>query len=273
MRLTKVLKNHASPNTPRRLIITWHKHGSVRLFLPPRDLTQCMDVSPNTGPTLAHVLACKRACLHATHVPVQGMQLTQPNPSNQRLFTVADNEPRFVYQRKDLLAFNVAKRHRLESEVLLKIKAMGISRCRVNKTESETSREMHNNQAERAMPIPVRITNKHRTNRIPRSRNKENLLYVDIDRRQQINQPKTKLWFAVWKAQSLHKKSGLLCDIVLSNRLDVFAITETWLICNSNNEVLAEILNVLKDFTVLQVPRENSRGRGVALFFSLESTY
>ena len=153
-----------------------------------------MDFSPNPGPTLAHVLACKRACLHATHVPVQGMQFTKPIPSNQRLFTVADNEPRFVYQRKDLLAFNVAQHHRLESEILLNIKAMGISRCRVNKTERETSREMHNNQTEQAMPITVRITKKHRTNRIPRSRNTENLLYVDIDRRR----PKTKLRFAVW---------------------------------------------------------------------------
>ena len=69
----------------------------------------------------------------------------QPNTSNQRLLTVVDNEPRFVYQRKDLLAFNVAQCHRLESEVLLNIKAVGVSRCRVNKTETETSREMHNN--------------------------------------------------------------------------------------------------------------------------------
>ena len=155
--LTKVLKNHASPNTPRRPIPTWYKHGFVCLFLPPRDLTQCKDVSPNPGPTLAHVLARKRACSYATHVSAQGMQFTQPNTSNQRLFTVADNEPCFVYQRKDLLAFNVAQCHRLESEVLLNVKAMGVSRCRVNKTETETSREMHNNQEERAMPIPVRI--------------------------------------------------------------------------------------------------------------------
>ena len=104
-----------------------------------------MDVSPNPGPTLAHVLACKRACSYATHVSAQGMQFMQLNTSNQRLLTVADNEPRFVYQRKDLLAFNVAQCHRLESEVLLNIKAMGVSRCRVNKTETETSREMHNN--------------------------------------------------------------------------------------------------------------------------------
>lgn len=86
-----------------------------------------------------------------------------------------------------------------------------------------------------------------------------------------MNQPKTKLRFAVWNAQSLHKKSGLLYDIVLSNRLDVFAITETWLICNSNNEVLAEILNVLKDFTVLQVPREILEAEEL-LCFSQDST-
>ena len=42
----------------------------------------------------------------------------------------------------------------------------------------------------------------------------------------------------------------------------------TWLICNSNNDVLAEILNVLKDFTAIQVPRENSRGGGSLCFFA-----
>lgn len=78
VRLTKVLKDHASPNTP---ITVWYKNGFEYLFLPPRDLPQCMDVSSNPGPTFAHVLASKRACSYATHVPVQGMQFTEPNPS------------------------------------------------------------------------------------------------------------------------------------------------------------------------------------------------
>ena len=72
--------------------------------------------------------------------------------------------------------------------------------------------------------------------------------------------------FALWNAQSLQKKSGLVCDIFLSNRLDIFAITETWLNSEGNNISLAEILNTLKDFTVIQVPREYAKGGGVALF-------
>lgn len=78
-------------------------------------------------------------------------------PFIQRLFTVADNELRFVYQRKDLLAFCVAQHNLLKTEVLFNIKALGISRRRVNTSEREISREMHNNQVERAMPIPVYV--------------------------------------------------------------------------------------------------------------------
>ena len=75
-----------------------------------------------------------------------------------------------------------------------------------------------------------------------------------------------KIKFALWNAQSLQKKSGLVCDIISSNRLDIFAITETWLNGEGNNISLAEILNTLKDFKVIQVPRENAKGGGVALF-------
>ena len=43
-------------------------------------------------------------------------------------------------------------------------------------------------------------------------------------------------------------------------------LTETWLNSEGNNISLAEILNTLKDFKVIQVPRENAKGGGVALF-------
>ncbi|XP_022778991.1 uncharacterized protein LOC111320602 [Stylophora pistillata] len=75
-----------------------------------------------------------------------------------------------------------------------------------------------------------------------------------------------KIKFALWNAQSLQKKSGSVCDIISSNRLDIFAITETWLNCKGNNISLAEILNTVKDFKVIQIPRENAKGGGVALF-------
>ena len=94
-----------------------------------------------------------------------------------------------------------------------------------------------------------------------------NLTKVDIQRQQENRIPASnKIRFALWNAQSLQKKSGSVCDIISSNRLDIFAITETWLNSKGNNISLAEILNTLKDFKVIQVPRENAKGGGVALF-------
>lgn len=58
---------------------------------------------------------------------------------------------------------------------------------------------------------------------------------------------KIKLGF--WNAQSLQKKSVSVWDIILSNKVDIFAVSETWLASNGNNTSLAEILNSLTDFT------------------------
>ena len=76
------LKNHASPNTP---ITAWPKNGFEYLFLPPRDLTQCMDVSPNPGPTFAHVLASKRACRGMQRYAVHGTKPLYIRVLNQSL--------------------------------------------------------------------------------------------------------------------------------------------------------------------------------------------
>ena len=94
-----------------------------------------------------------------------------------------------------------------------------------------------------------------------------NLTKVDIQRQQENRiSAFNKIKFALWNAQSLQKKSGLECDIISSNRLDIFATTETWLNSKGNNISLDEILNTLKDFKVIQVPRENAKGGDVALF-------
>ena len=58
----------------------------------------------------------------------------------------------------------------------------------------------------------------------------------------------------------------MICDIITSNRLDIFAITETWLNSETNNIAIVEILNILPDFTVFHIPRPNKKGGGIALF-------
>ena len=120
--------------------------------------------------------------------------------------------------------------------------------------------------------ITVRITR----NRYPathiQTRNSGNL--IEIDNTQIQDQTKlSKIKLGLWNAQSLQMKSGSVCDIILSNKLDILAVTDTWLTSNGNNTSLADILNSLTDFTVIQVPRENAKGGGVALFFSESFQY
>ena len=114
--------------------------------------------------------------------------------------------------------------------------------------------------------ISVRITrNRYPTNRI-QLRNPGNLTEINNTRSQEETAAnKNKL--PLWNAQSLPKKSASVCDIIVSNKLDIFSVTETWLASNGNHTSLAEILNSRTDFKVIQAPRENAKGGGVALFF------
>ena len=48
--------------------------------------------------------------------------------------------------------------------------------------------------------------------------------------------------FAFSKARSINRKVAMICDIIMSNRLDIFAITETWLNSETNNVAIVEIL-------------------------------
>ena len=59
----------------------------------------------------------------------------------------------------------------------------------------------------------------------------------------------------------------MVTDIILSNRLDMFAITETWIKANENNSSVTQILHALNDFSVIQIPRITSKGGGLALFY------
>ena len=90
-----------------------------------------------------------------------------------------------------------------------------------------------------------------------------NLSYLRPMRR--FNPGDHKVRFAVWNAQSINNKSSIICDVILSNHLDMFAVTETWLSSDSNTSI-AGILNTLNAFIVWQVPRVTGRGGGIAFF-------
>ena len=116
--------------------------------------------------------------------------------------------------------------------------------------------------------ISVSITrNRYPTNRI-QLRNLGNLTKINnIHSQEETTANKIRL--ALWNAQSLQKKSASVCDIVLSNKLDIFAVTETWLASNGNNTSIAEILNFTDRFQSYSSPeRKRKRRKRCCIVFS-----
>ena len=61
-------------------------------------------------------------------------------------------------------------------------------------------------------------------------------------------------------------KSAAICDLIISKRLDILAITEIWLSGDHHvNNTIAEILNTLNDFDFHHVPRVNRVGSGIGV--------
>ena len=92
-----------------------------------------------------------------------------------------------------------------------------------------------------------------------------NLINVNIDK-PSCRAPHNK--FATWNAHSLNTKSAHICDLVISQHLDILAITETWLSDENfqNNNTVTEILNTLKDFEFHHVPRVGRIVDGIGVF-------
>ena len=64
----------------------------------------------------------------------------------------------------------------------------------------------------------------------------------------------------------MKNKAVYLCDFILSNQMDLFAITETWLEDELDKYVLSEL--VPNGYDVQHVPRYKRKGGGVAIVHS-----
>ncbi len=99
----------------------------------------------------------------------------------------------------------------------------------------------------------------------PKHVNYSNLITIPIQNKPEKKQLSAKVRLGLWNARSILKKSAAVCDIIQSNRLDMLALTETWLTTDVNNNSLSEILHNLKDFSIVQIPRATGKGGGVTL--------
>ena len=93
-------------------------------------------------------------------------------------------------------------------------------------------------------------------------RNENNLVRIPLISSGQCCSPP--LRFGVWNARSLKTKVSSLCDLMLSHRLDLLSVTESWLAAN-DSITIADLTNSLKDYAVYHLPRSTHRGGGLAV--------
>ena len=71
--------------------------------------------------------------------------------------------------------------------------------------------------------------------------------------------------FALWNARSINNKIRTLCDFIITNRVDIMVITETWLNGDDrDNRTISDISNTLIGYDIVHVPRKCRYGGGVA---------
>ena len=105
--------------------------------------------------------------------------------------------------------------------------------------------------------IPVWTTSRHDEQWIKNTHNARNLLnLININTTKNSTVPR--LRFAFWNIRSMNrKKVGTICDLVVSKRLDILALNETWMQEHGANSdpALASVINTLQDFDFIQTPR------------------
>ena len=89
-----------------------------------------------------------------------------------------------------------------------------------------------------------------------------NLIAVPIVKRQSVYELANRITICLWNARSINNKISAICDYIVDNDTDIFAVTETWLGLHqcSINELLAS----LPGYNFYHCPRAGKRGGGVA---------
>ena len=100
-------------NTLKRPVVEWRKRGSICIFLPPKDLTECMDVHANPGPPKPQTDSSNLVSL-------------QPQrPNNEDSPHLSSFAARKVYNQQELFALRSQKYHdqefRTDSIVIMSI--------------------------------------------------------------------------------------------------------------------------------------------------------
>ena len=114
--------------------------------------------------------------------------------------------------------------------------------------------------------IPVYVSRHRRSNRQKKvesvySRKHSNLVQVKISKQVKVVKPSKCLSVALLNARSVNNKTLVINDFILENKLDLVALTETWLTDGAlNTLVIGEL--VPPGYSVINVPRKSGIGGG-----------
>ena len=89
-------------NAPRSPVVEWRKHGFICLCHPLKDLTQCMDIQANPGPSLSSA--------QATYPDLRPPRPSEGNSHNG----LSPPSDRKVYSREELFSLRSRKYNRQE---------------------------------------------------------------------------------------------------------------------------------------------------------------
>ena len=229
----------------------WSKHGYISLCIPGRDppinITIYNDVSSNPGPQ-SSILDYKH---DQSEINDHSKFKSRGSTSNSVTHLHITEPLQFCYSRQQLLEIRRKSTAVRSADVLKSLKKAGILRYRGKRAGK--------------LRIPVIITARSPNYNIWNSsidtRNINNLIHISLKRAPPSNG--LRLRFALWNARSVKNKISSLCDLIISEHIDICAVTETWLTRN-DPFILADLVNTLQDYTVYSLPRA-SRGGGVAV--------
>ncbi|XP_072017811.1 uncharacterized protein [Amphiura filiformis] len=107
----------------------------------------------------------------------------------------------------------------------------------------------------------------HLQNNFARTVNKSNLLQIPLLSSNEIRK-KCCTRLASWNTRSMQKKATHVCDLIISEKLDILSVTEAWLTgYDRDNHVLADIKVTLPDYEVHCAPRIARSGGGLCIVY------
>ena len=99
---------------------------------------------------------------------------------------------------------------------------------------------------------------------INNSRNQLNLIKVNTSVGSRLSHSRLRL--ATWNIRSLNRKAAPVCDLVISKRIDILALNETWLSSHTNSDpTVANVISTLQDYNFVHHPRSSRSGGGVGV--------